>query len=121
MSNAARSTPRISPISGTTASIGPPQLAAEDLRQLVFLLVRRRFVDEDANAPIPIGHHLRRIGDCDDLMARHIGASTTLSLMLKASVTRLKALVVPCARAASHGQIRSHESASTYLPFRSQP
>src|SRR3954451_7783981 len=49
------------------------QLAAEDLDELVRLLVGRLIVDEDAEPPVSVGHDLRRICDGDDLAARDVG------------------------------------------------
>ena len=51
-----------------------PQLAAEDLDELVELLVRRLFVDEHAEAPVPVGHDLRRVRDGSDLEPADVGA-----------------------------------------------
>src|SRR4051812_42580339 len=42
------------------------ELAAEDPDQLLRLLIRSGLVDEDAHAPLAVGHHLRRIGDQRD-------------------------------------------------------
>src|SRR4051794_4235764 len=50
------------------------QLTAEDLRQLVGLLVRGALVDEHAEPPVPVRHHLRRVGDCGHAQAADVGA-----------------------------------------------
>src|SRR5581483_10189077 len=52
----------------------PAELAAEDRRQLLGLLVRRSRVDEHADAPVAVRHHLRRIGDRRHLQAGDVGA-----------------------------------------------
>src|SRR5581483_2938099 len=47
----------------------PAELTAEHRRQLLGLLVRRSRVDEHADAPVAVRHHLRRIGDRRHLQA----------------------------------------------------
>src|SRR3954452_5195352 len=49
-------------------------LTAEDGAQLLHLLVRSTLVDEQPEAPVPLGHHLRGIGDHGDREATDIGA-----------------------------------------------
>src|SRR5262249_61076352 len=44
----------------------PSELSTEPSRQLVRLLVGRASVDEHADAPVPLGHDLRRIRDGGD-------------------------------------------------------
>jgi hypothetical protein len=46
----------------------------EDGAELLCLLVRRLVVDHDAEAPIPLAHHLRRIADRRDRQPTHVGA-----------------------------------------------
>ena len=43
------------------------ELPGEDLYEFVGLLVRRAFIDEDAELPVPLGHDLRRLRDRGDL------------------------------------------------------
>jgi hypothetical protein len=52
----------------------PTELAAEDLDQLVELLVARLVVDVDPEPPVPLRHHLRGVGDEHDATAGHVGA-----------------------------------------------
>src|SRR5205807_10482603 len=52
----------------------PAQLPAEDLDELVELLVCRLCVDKDAELPIALCHHLWRVRDRGDLQACDIGA-----------------------------------------------
>ena len=50
------------------------ELPAEDGAELRGLLLRRGGVDEDPEAPVAVGHHLRRVGDSRDLQAADVGA-----------------------------------------------
>src|SRR4051794_12337281 len=45
------------------AAHGTPQLATEDTRELLHLLIRCSVVDEDSDAPVSVGHDLRCVGD----------------------------------------------------------
>ena len=47
----------------------PAQLAAEDGDELVHLLIGGALVDEHAELPVPVRHHLRRVGDGGDVEA----------------------------------------------------
>src|SRR3954453_7120981 len=51
---------------------GTPQLAAEDTRELFHLLIRRAVVDEDPDAPVPVGHHLRCVRDERERPSAHV-------------------------------------------------
>src|SRR6478609_389846 len=50
------------------------QLAAEDLDQLVQLIVGRSLIDEHAGPPVPLGHDLRRVSDGSNLETTDVGA-----------------------------------------------
>src|SRR6476661_5386747 len=50
------------------------QLAAEDLDQLVQLIVGRSLIDEHAEPPVPLGHDLRRVSDGSNLETTDVGA-----------------------------------------------
>ena len=47
---------------------------AEDADELVHLVVGRALVDEHAELPVPIGHHLGRVGDRRHVQAAHVGS-----------------------------------------------
>src|SRR5207342_1757196 len=49
-------------------------LPTEDRRELLHLFVRRALVDEHAEAPVAVGHDLRRIRDRGDLETAHVRA-----------------------------------------------
>ena len=50
------------------------QLAAENSHQLVELLVRRTFVDEHPQTPVPVSHDLRRFRDGSHVESADVGA-----------------------------------------------
>src|SRR5215207_2467657 len=52
----------------------PAELTTEDPAELVHLVVRRGGVDEHAEAPVPLAHDLRRVGDRGDLEAADVRA-----------------------------------------------
>src|SRR5712691_728101 len=50
------------------------ELAAEDAQELLGLFIRGFVIDEHAESPVALGHHLRRVGDRRDLEAAYVRA-----------------------------------------------
>jgi hypothetical protein len=53
----------------------PAELTPEHGAELLRLLIGSSGVDEHAETPVPLGHHLRRVGDGDDREPAHVDAS----------------------------------------------
>ncbi len=97
---------------GCEARHGATQLAAEHAGQLRHLLVGRAVVDEDPDAPVPLGHHLRCICNQRERAPAHVCA---LDLALANVEDERDAAVVVRRTVIEREVARAHELAGTGL------
>src|SRR5262245_49873413 len=88
-------------------------LPAEDADELVELLVRSALVDEDAEAPVPFGHHLGRVGDRGDSEPADVGAVDLTFANVEDERDAAVVVVAPWSSDVVHGHTSSHEHVST--------
>src|SRR5438874_4590459 len=90
----------------------PAELAREDLDELVRLLLARVGVNERTELPVPLGHHLGRVGDRHELQAADVGPLDLASLDVEAEGDA----AVVIGRAMVEGEVaRAHQLARARL------
>src|SRR6185437_29241 len=92
------------------------ELPAEDGAELRRLLVRGLRVDEDAEAPVSVGHHLGRIRDRSHLETAHVGA---LDLAVDDVEDQRHATAVVVGTERERCRARAHDLARAGLEIRS--
>src|ERR671918_1032162 len=87
-------------------------LPAQDCRQLLHLLIGCALVDEHAEAPVALGHDLRRVGDRRHLEPAHV---RPLDLAVRNVEDECDAAVVVCCAVVEGHVARAHELAGARL------